>query len=109
MCVGFIAIVVSAFSVPPRRPSISERGVPIWRSLEWYIRHTPCGTRCETTARVTTMPLRLCASTQSLSRTSIASASCGLIHSPEPPRNSVSMCRLSWYSEWIDHFECGVR
>ena len=19
------------------------------------------------------------------------------------------MCRLSWYSEWIDHFECGVR
>ena len=19
------------------------------------------------------------------------------------------MCRLSWYAEWIDHFECGVR
>jgi hypothetical protein len=26
----------------------------------------------------------------------------------EPRRKSVCMCRLSWYSEWIDHFECGV-
>ena len=59
MWVGFIEIVVSAFSVPPRRPSICERGVLIWRSFEWYMRQTPGGTRCETTARVTTIPLRL--------------------------------------------------
>ena len=54
-------------------------------------------------------PLRFWASTQSLSRTPIASASAGLIHTTGPPRESESMSRLSWYSEWIDHFECGVR
>jgi hypothetical protein len=26
-----------------------------------------------------------------------------------PPRDSDSMNRLSWYSEWMDHLECGVR
>jgi hypothetical protein len=26
-----------------------------------------------------------------------------------PPRDSDSMKRLSWYSEWIDHLLCGVR
>src|SRR5262249_34178598 len=41
--------------------------------------------------------------------TPIAAASAGDIQITGPPRNSRSMCRLSWYSEWIDHFECGVR
>jgi hypothetical protein len=26
-----------------------------------------------------------------------------------PTRDSDSISRLSWYSEWIDHFECGVK
>ena len=55
------------------------------------------------------MPLRLCASIQSLSLTPIFSASSWLIQMSGPPRESASMNRLSWYSEWIDHFECGVR
>ena len=29
-------------------------------------------------------------------------------HIAGPPRNRVSIVRLSWNSEWIDHFECGV-
>ena len=48
-------------------------------------------------------------SIQSLSATSIAAASAGLSQMVGPPRDSDSMNRLSWYSEWIDHFECGVR
>ena len=32
-----------------------------------------------------------------------------LIQTVGPPRDSDSMSRLSWYSEWMDHFECGVR
>jgi hypothetical protein len=69
----------------------------------------PLGIRCDTIARATTTPLRLYASIQSLSLTPIASASCGLIQISGPPRDSDSMNRLSWYSEWIDHLECGVR
>lgn len=65
--------------------------------------------RCETTSRAATTPLRLTASTQSLSDAPMAAASAGLIHSDGPPRDRVSISRLSWYSEWIDHFECGVR
>jgi len=36
-------------------------------------------------------------------------ASGSLIHTVGPPRDSDSIKRLSWYSEWIDHLECGVR
>ena len=109
MCDGFIAIRVTELSVPPRFPSSSVRGVCRCRSLAWYIRQTPFGMRCETVARQAMTPLRLYASTQSLSGTPSASASSRASHSTAPPRNRVSMCRLSWYSEWIDHFECGVR
>ena len=69
----------------------------------------PSGIRWLTIARATTTPLRLTASIQSLSRTPILAASPGLIQMVGPPRESESMNRLSWYSEWIDHLECGVR
>ena len=69
----------------------------------------PAGMRCETTARQAITPLRLTISTQSLSATSIRAASSGASHTTGPPRNSSSIRRLSWNSEWIDHFECGVR
>ena len=62
-----------------------------------------------TIARATTTPLRLYASIHSLSATPILAASAGLIQMPGPPRDSESMKRLSWYSEWIDHLLCGVR
>ena len=32
-----------------------------------------------------------------------------LIQMVWPPRESDSMNRLSWYSEWMDHLLCGVR
>ena len=38
-----------------------------------------------------------------------AIVSAPLIHMVGPPRDSESMNRLSWYSEWIDHLLCGVR
>ena len=69
----------------------------------------PSGMRWETTARATTRPLRLVASTQSLSWTPIFSASTALIQIVWPPRPRVSMCRLSKYWEWIAHLLCGVR
>ncbi len=58
----------------------------------------PVGIRCDTIARATTTPLRLTASTQSLSATPMAAASAGLIQNVGPPRESVSMIGLSWYS-----------
>ena len=79
------------------------------RSCAWYMYTVPSGIRCETTARATITPLRLTASIQSLSATATLAASAGLIQIVGPPRDSDSMNRLSWYSEWIDHFECGVR
>ena len=36
-------------------------------------------------------------------------ASRSLIQTDWPPRESDSMNRLSWYSEWIDHLLCGVK
>ena len=60
-------------------------------------------------ARATTTPLRLTASTQSLSAMPTLAASSLLIQIVWPPRDSESMNRLSWYSEWIDHLLCGVR
>ena len=108
-CVGLSSNRVSELWIPPRFPVFSTRGTPIVRSFAWYMYTVPSGIRCETTARATTMPLRLCASIQSLSLTPIFSASSRLIQMSGPPRDSASMNRLSWYSEWIDHFECGVR
>jgi hypothetical protein len=51
----------------------------------------------------------LTASIQSLSRTPIFAASSLDIQMVCPPRESDSMNRLSWYSEWMDHLLCGVR
>ena len=69
----------------------------------------PSGIRCDTIARAATTPLRLTASTQSLSLTPIFSASRSDIQIVWPPRERLSMNRLSWYSLWIDHLLCGVR
>ncbi len=89
-------------------PEVSLIGTFTWRSCEWYMKALPSGMRCETTARQAMTPLRLTASTQSLSAAPIRSASPGEIQTTGPPRNSSSMRRLSWYSEWIDHLECGL-
>jgi len=69
----------------------------------------PSGIRWDTIARATTTPLRLTASIQSLSCTPTLAASLSDIQIVCPPRESDSMNRLSWYSEWIDHLLCGVR
>ena len=100
-----IEILVTELSVPPRVPESSVLGTFTWRSWEWYIKATPLGMRCETTARQAMTPFRLNTSTQSLSVTPIASASSTESQVTGPPRNRVSMVRLSWNSEWIDHFE----
>ena len=102
-----IEIRVTELSVPPRVPESSVFGTFTCRSWEWYISPTPLGTRCETTARHAITPLRLKTSTQSLSRTPIVFASSTESQMTGPPRKSVSIVRLSWNSEWIDHFECG--
>src|SRR5690349_17422485 len=107
--VGLSSTRVRELWMPPRRPDVSDRGTSTVRSFAWYMNTVPAGMRCETTARATTTPLRLYASTHSLSVTPMVAASCGDIQIVGPPRDSVSMCRLSWYSEWIDHLECGVR
>ena len=55
-------------------------------------------------------PPRRCGSTPRSSRCRARrsdSASSTDSHMPGPPRCSVSISRSSWYSEWIDHFECG--
>src|SRR5690625_872351 len=106
---GFISTRVSELWIPPRWPDVSATGTSTTRSVAWYMNTVPSGIRWETTARATTTPLRLYASTHSLSRTPIFAASCGDIQMFDPPRDSDSMNRLSWYSEWMDHFECGVR
>ena len=95
--------------MPPRLPVVSVSGTSMVRSWAWCTNTVPSGIRWQTMARNTITPLRLTASTQSLSATPILAASAGLIHIVGPPRDSDSMNRLSWYSEWIDHFECGVR
>src|SRR5680860_1910752 len=100
---------VSELFVPPRCPLVSAIGTLIVRSFAWYSDTVPSRIRCETIARATTTPLRLYESIHSLSRTPILSASSGDIQIVGPPRDNDNIIRLSWYSEWIDHFECGVR
>ena len=107
-CVGLIMMRVTELSVPPRVPVVSLIGTLMWRSCEGYMYALPTGMRWETTARQAIAPLPLTTSTQSLSVTAMRSASCVDSHTTGPPRNSVSMIRLSWYSEWMDHLECGV-
>src|SRR6185312_5381868 len=108
-CDGFSRMRVSELFVPPRCPEVSAMGTLMVRSFAWYMYTVPSGMRWETMARATTTPLRLYDSIHSLSRTPIFSASFGDIQMVGPPRERVSIMRLSWYSEWIDHFECGVR
>src|ERR1044072_6292862 len=107
-CVGFMWMLVTELCIPPRVFDVSDFGTPTWRSIAWYIIDIPSGTRCDTTARAATTPLPLTISTQSLSETPIFAASTGLIQRTGPPRNSVSIWRLSGWVEWMDHFEAGV-
>ena len=100
---------VSELWMPPRLPDVSAIGTSISRSWAWYMYTVPSGIRCDTIARATTTPLRLTASIQSLSLIPTFAASRSLIQMFWPPRESDSMNRLSWYSEWIDHLLCGVR
>src|SRR6478609_11571842 len=102
---GLSRIRVRELWMPPRRPLVSAIGTSTVRSFAWYMYTVPSGMRWETIARATTTPLRLYDSIQSLSRTPMFAASCVLIQIVGPPRESDSMNRLSWYSEWIDHFE----
>src|SRR5690242_14194537 len=100
---GLMSNRVSELWMPPRRPDASAFGTSMTRSWAWYMYTVPSGILWVTTARQTTTPLRFTASIQSLSLTPIFAASASLIHIVGPPRESVSMMRLSWYSEWIDH------
>src|SRR6478609_1673731 len=101
--VGLTSSRVTELWMPPRRPVASDFGTSMVRSWAWWTYTTPVGIRCETTARPTSTPLEFTHSTQSLSATPIAAASAVLSHAVGPPRDSDSMNRLSWYSEWIDH------
>ena len=57
--------------------------------------HMPAGTRWLTTARAVSAPLALNTSIQSLSSMPAVLASVSLIQTIGPPRDSVSMIRLS--------------
>ena len=81
--------------MPPRWPVISEPGTFTIFSCAWYIMHMPCFTRWDTTARPTKAPLPLNASIQSLSTMPAFWASISLIHTQGPPRERVSINRLS--------------
>ena len=95
MCVGFSTMRVTELWMPPRWPVISEPGTFTIFSCAWYIMHMPCLTRWETTARATSAPLVLKASIQSLSTMPAPLASISLIQTIGPPRDSVSISRLS--------------
>ena len=109
MCVGFMWMRVGVLCVPLRVPVIFEAGTLMWRSWAWCMKTVPCGIRGETATRDVTTPLWLYSSIQSLSHTPISRASFSLIQTVWPPRNSVSICWLSKYIEWMDHLLCGVR
>ena len=95
MCVGLTIARVTELWMPPRWPVISEPGVFTIFSCAWYMKIVPAGMRCETTARATSAPLTLYASTQSLSAIFAFAASSSLIHTIGPPRDRVSISRLS--------------
>src|SRR5699024_5702231 len=58
---------VSELVIPPRLPSRSVSGTLTVRSCPWCMKAVPRGMRWLTTARAVSTPLRLTASTQSLS------------------------------------------
>src|SRR5690606_40748810 len=89
-CVGLTSRRVTELWMPPRRPVASDLGTSIVRSCAWYTYTTPSGIRCDTIARATSTPLELTHSTQSLSEIPAAVASCGLIQTVGPPRESRS-------------------
>ena len=81
--------------MPPRVPVTSLPGTFTIFSWAWYISVMPSGTRWLTTARATSAPLALYASIQSLSSIPALRASISLIQTIGPPRDSVSIRRLS--------------
>ena len=81
--------------MPPRTPVISEPGVLMIFSCEWYISVMPGLTRWLTTARAAIAPLMLKTSIQSLSTMPAALASVSLSQTTLPPRFRVSIIRLS--------------
>ncbi len=95
MCVGLTTARVTELWMPPRVPVISEPGTFTIFSWAWYISAIPSLTRCETTARAVSAPLALKASIQSLSTMPARWASRSLIQTIGPPRDRVSISRLS--------------
>jgi hypothetical protein len=86
---------VTELWIPPRWPVICEPGTFTIFSCAWYIRHMPSWTRWLTTARAVIAPFRLKSSIQSLSTMPTLFASVSEIHTIGPPRDSVSIRRLS--------------
>ena len=95
--------------MPPRFPVASDLGTSMVRSWACWTKQTPSGSLWLTTARATKTPLALVSSIHSLSETPMDAASPTLSQACGPPRPRLSMNRLSWYSEWIDHLLCTVR
>ena len=109
--VGLTSIRVSELWMPPRRPVVSAFGTFTDALLGVVACSTvPSGIRWVTIARSDHDAVAV----DRLDPVVVAHADlrrrpAGLIHIVGPPRDSDSMNRLSWYSEWMDHFECGVR
>ena len=82
---------------PPARrfPLRGDFGTEIVRSGEWYWIEMPRGILADTAARVTTTPWSLKTSTQSLSSTPIAAASCSLSQKGSQPRDSTVIRSVS--------------
>ena len=95
MCVGFSVVRVTELWMPPRACVISLPGTFTIFSCAWYIMIIPFGTRWETTARAQSAPLVLKASIQSLSSIPASAASTSDSHTIGPPRERVSISRLS--------------
>ena len=95
MWVGLTTTRVTLFRIPPRLPVVFEPGTFTIFSWAWYIIAMPSGMRWLTTTRATVAPLLFRASTQSLSLRPMDFASRSETHTTGPPRNKVSMVRLS--------------
>ena len=95
MWVGFRMARVTELWIPPRLPEVSAPGTFTIFSCAWYIKIMVSGIRWLTTARAAMVPLALNTSTQSLSTMPAFLASISLIHTLGPPRNKVSMRKLS--------------
>ena len=95
MWVGLSTTRVTELWWPPRVPVVSLPGTFTMRSWAWYIITMPSLTRWLTTARQVAAPLALNTSTQSLSTIPALAASCSLSQIIGPPRDRVSISRLS--------------